>query len=92
MRIVADQVVPALLRACGRQPGAERGAGELLLTVREREVLQWIKEGKSSWEIAAILGISQDTVKFHLKKVYTKLNAGNRSQAIAVALERKLIE
>jgi two-component system response regulator NreC len=62
------------------------------LTTREREILGWIREGKSTWEISSILGLSRDTVKYHLKKTFQKLNATNRIQAIAVALDNKLID
>lgn len=56
------------------------------LTDRELEVLKWAKEGKSYWETSVIMDISERTVKFHLSNIYRKLNAVNRSQAIAVAV------
>ena len=60
--------------------------------MREKEILVWVKEGKNNWEIASILAITQDTVKFHLKNIFQKLNVANRSQAITAALEQNLIE
>lgn len=83
---VLDHVVPLLSNVLNI--GAERS----VLTAREREILLWVKEGKNNWEIASILDITPDTVKFHLKNIYQKLNVANRSQAIAAALERKLID
>jgi two-component system response regulator NreC len=62
------------------------------LTMREREILLWIREGKGTWEISSILGLSQATVKYHLGKAFRKLSVTNRTQAIAVALDNKLIE
>ncbi len=62
------------------------------LTTREREILVWVREGKATWEISSILGLSQDTVKYHLKKTFQKLDATNRIQAISVALDNKLID
>jgi len=62
------------------------------LTSREKEVLSWIKDGKGSWEISAILSISERTVKFHIGNVFTKLNVINRPQAIAKALRYRLID
>lgn len=53
------------------------------LTTKERDVLTWVVEGKTSWEIGQILSTSERTVKFHLKNVYTKLNVSNRAQAVA---------
>lgn len=62
------------------------------LTSREKEILLWVKEGKSTWEISAILGISRDTVKFHMKNIFRKLNTTSRSQAVAAAFGSGLIE
>lgn len=60
------------------------------LTPREQEVLtQWAR-GKTAWEISRLLGVSQETVKFHLKNCYTKLGAYGRI-AIVKALYLGLI-
>ena len=61
------------------------------LTARELEVMQWLKEGKTAWEVGSILSISERTVKFHIAKSYAKLNVTNRSQAIARAMRLNLI-
>lgn len=61
------------------------------LSVREKEVLSWSKRGKSSWEISAILNISERTVNFHVNNIMQKLDAVSRTQAVAVAIERGLI-
>jgi len=62
------------------------------LSKREKEVLTWSKRGKSSWEISAILNISERTVNFHVNNIMQKLNAVSRIQAVAVAIERGLIK
>ena len=62
------------------------------LSEREKEVLTWSKRGKSSWEISAILNISERTVNFHVNNIMQKLNAVNRTQAVAVAIERGIIK
>jgi LuxR family transcriptional regulator, quorum-sensing system regulator BjaR1 len=62
-----------------------------LLTEREREVLRWAANGKTSWEISVILRISERTVKFHFIEASRKLNAVNRTSAVAKALARGLI-
>ncbi len=62
------------------------------LSKREKEVLTWSKRGKSSWEISAILNISERTVNFHVNNIMQKLNAVSRTQAVAVAIERGLIK
>jgi len=56
------------------------------LTPKEIEILQWIKEGKSSWDISVMLECSKRTVDFHVENAKTKLNTVSRAQAIAVAL------
>lgn len=62
------------------------------LSSREKEVLNWIKKGKSSWDISNILAISERTVKFHVDNVMRKLDAVSRIHAVAVALSVGLID
>lgn len=59
--------------------------GRTLLTERERDIMRWVVLGKTNWEIGQILGISENTVKFHLQNAMSKLNAVKRSQAAAKA-------
>ncbi len=87
-KIVVDHVLPRLLRA-------RDGAGRVVtvsLTAREKEILTWIRDGKSTGEISSVLAISQDTVKYHVKNILQKLNATTRTQAIAIAIESKLFD
>ena len=56
------------------------------LTLRENEVLKWIMEGKSTWDISKILNISESTVKFHIANIMKKLSAVNRTHAIAISM------
>ncbi len=63
-----------------------------LLSKREMDVLMWLKEGKTNWEISCILQISESTVKYHLENIYQKLNVGTRSGAVAAAISAGLIE
>lgn len=62
-----------------------------VLTARERECLKWASQGKTSGETAVIIGRSIDTVRLHIKNAIQKLDASNRSQAIATALHMGLI-
>ncbi len=62
-----------------------------LLTPREREVLWWASQGKSSWEISKILDIAKRTVDEHTQHAIYKLGAVNRTQAVAIALRGRLI-
>jgi DNA-binding CsgD family transcriptional regulator len=61
------------------------------LSVREKDCLQWAAAGKTSWEIAQILKISERTVIFHLTNAARKLCATNRRQAVVRALTLRLI-
>ncbi|MBA2376480.1 MAG: response regulator transcription factor [Actinomycetota bacterium] len=61
------------------------------LTPRESEVLKLIAKGMPNREIAAELFISERTVKFHVSSLLAKLEAENRTEAVAVARERKLL-
>jgi DNA-binding NarL/FixJ family response regulator len=64
----------------------EEGAERSPLTEREAEVLEWLAKGLANKQIAAELGISEHTVKFHVSSIYTKLNATNRTQAVREGL------
>lgn len=61
------------------------------LTSRETEVLELLAEGLSNKGIAARLGISDQTVKFHVASIGGKLGAANRTDAVRLALRRGLI-
>lgn len=65
-----------------QQPGIV--AGEL--TAREREVLRWTAAGKTSGEIGVILGVATRTVNFHVNAALAKLDAVNKTQAVAKAV------
>jgi DNA-binding NarL/FixJ family response regulator len=62
------------------------------LTPREREVLARLADGLSNKAIGQRLGISDQTVKFHVATIYGKLRATNRADAVRKGLRRGLIE
>jgi DNA-binding CsgD family transcriptional regulator len=62
------------------------------LTPREREILTWAANGKSSWEIGELLHISSRTVKEHIKNLCRKLDAVTRTQAVMIAVRDKIIQ
>jgi DNA-binding CsgD family transcriptional regulator len=62
------------------------------LTARELEVLARLADGLSNKAIASKLGISDETVKFHLSAIFGKLGASNRTDAVRQALRKGLIE
>lgn len=62
---------------------------QTLLTPRELEVLATMAEGMTNKSIARRLDISLHTVKFHVESVFRKMDAHNRTEAVAIALERR---
>ena len=74
-RVVSDQTPRAVPR----------------LTVREKDVLTWVARGKTSAEIAIILGLSERTINFHCDKVMRRLDVANRTQAVAKAVAEGII-
>jgi LuxR family quorum sensing-dependent transcriptional regulator len=62
------------------------------LTARESEVLQWVANGKSAWEIGGILSIAKRTVEDHVQAGVRKLGAANRTHAVALALREGIIK
>lgn len=77
--------VAELMRRGPARAGTVRD-GSSALSEREREVLTWVQAGKTNYEIGLILGISEFTVKNHMKRICAKLDAGNRAHAIAKAV------
>lgn len=61
------------------------------LTRRELEVLKWTMEGKTAWEVGAILGISERTAVLHIQNSMHKLGSSNKHQAVLKALRLGLI-
>ncbi len=61
------------------------------LTRREVESLYWAAQGKTAWETAKILGLTERTVSFYLKNSYVKLDAASKAHAVAIALGCGLI-
>lgn len=67
-------------------------AGDDALSDREITVLAHAAEGKANKEIAWIMKISEDTVKAHMRSIFAKLDASDRTQAVTLALRRGIIE
>jgi NarL family two-component system response regulator LiaR len=62
------------------------------LTARELEVLRLVAQGRANKEIAAAIGVTERTVKFHLSAIMGRLGAANRTEAVALAAQQGLIE
>lgn len=99
-----ELLLPHLHSTCQRMQVAERELGGVpaagytrepqpgvQITVRERQILAWVREGKSNQQIGEVLGISALTVKNHVQKILRKLGAANRAQAVARAIAMNLL-
>jgi DNA-binding NarL/FixJ family response regulator len=62
------------------------------LSSRELEVLRRVAAGNSNRRVATQLGISEDTVKAHMKSILSKLTANDRTHAVTIALKRGIID
>lgn len=62
------------------------------LTARERDVLQHLSGGNRNRDIAELLSISEETVKAHVRHIMEKLGASDRTQAVAIAVRRGIIQ
>jgi DNA-binding CsgD family transcriptional regulator len=60
------------------------------LSLRELTILNWVKNGKTNWEIAQIMGVTERTIRFHVESIFSKLDVTSRSQAVATAIEHGL--
>ncbi|WP_406454995.1 response regulator transcription factor [Streptomyces sp. NBC_00876] len=87
-RTVLSPAVASRLVSRVRTPAAP---GNEALSAREREVLALVAKGTSNREIAAVLFISEATVKTHLTHVFAKLGAKDRAAAVAVAYDRGIL-
>lgn len=83
-RCVAEAASQSLkAQSARKRPDPEQIMDDL--TWRERQLLRALADGMTNREIADRYGISQNTVKFHLKNLYDKLGAANRAGAIALS-------
>jgi DNA-binding NarL/FixJ family response regulator len=90
-RILAELAVGAPPADRASTTGLAAGAGPDQLTERELEVLQLVVDGRRNKEIAADLGISENTVKYHLRNILDKLHARSRAEMVARAVRGGLV-
>jgi DNA-binding CsgD family transcriptional regulator len=82
----AQEAAMRLLLPVAQQP--ERPA----LTPRELEALRWTMDGKTAWEVGAVLGISERTAVLHINNAMHKLQCVNKHQAVLKAMRLGLID
>jgi DNA-binding NarL/FixJ family response regulator len=82
------------LRSDRTQParGSRTSDSQARLTSREQEILALVAEGRTNHEVAALLWVTEQTVKFHLANVYRKLGVANRTQASSWAHANGLLD
>lgn len=83
---LAQEAVQALI-----QPPTAPAASGFDLTLREREVLALLIKGLNNNEIANQLSVSHATAKAHVSNILSKLGVSNRAEAVAVAIQQKLL-
>jgi DNA-binding CsgD family transcriptional regulator len=87
-----ETIVPylhlAILRSYGLMDDKPLHVVPQELTLRQREILKWLIEGKTGWEIGQILHIAERTVKFHVQNLMHKFGAINKHQLIANAFQK----
>jgi LuxR family maltose regulon positive regulatory protein len=76
----------------GREAAAARAAPSMVLTPKEREVLELLARNLSNKEIALAMEVGEETVKWHLKNLFGKLSAGTRKQVVRRAQLLGLLE
>ena len=79
-----SQVAARLIRHVGIDPRPE-------LTSRQAEVLALLARGATNKEIAVALRVGERTVKYHVTAIFDRLHAGNRTEAVAIALQLGLV-
>ena len=74
-------------------PKPEMAASDFIspLTPRELETLNYVAQGYANKQIAVALGISEETIKTHVTRILTKLNANDRTEAVVIAIKKGLI-
>jgi DNA-binding NarL/FixJ family response regulator len=78
----------AVQTASSANPATDDGMESM--TERQKEIFRWVKEGKTNWEIAKIIGCSEENVKYHMKNILRILGSYNRTQAVATHQRKKM--
>jgi DNA-binding NarL/FixJ family response regulator len=85
-----DEMITAINKALRTSAPADDSPASNL-SLREKEVLLWVKNGKNNWEISKILNISERTVFFHVGNIMEKVDATSRTHAVVIAMEQGII-
>ena len=95
-RLIIEKLVPhfaACLKRIQHKTFAKKRNEKIFrITPRQIEILKWLSYGKSTWDISVILNRSERVIFWHVDNLLKKLDAANRTQAVAIALQHGLIE
>ncbi|OKP65808.1 DNA-binding response regulator [Paenibacillus helianthi] len=89
--LLQSDIMTKVLAAKERKEGSDKKTEIPVLTDKEKIILQFVARGYKSKEIAFDMGVTERTVKAHLTSIYSKLGVDSRSQAVATAMERRII-
>jgi DNA-binding CsgD family transcriptional regulator len=94
VRALAPEAHRAFARATRRAEAIPATPAMLLFTLTgcERELLQWLRQGKTNWEIGEVLGKSEWTVKTQLQRMFQKIGARGRQEAVYLADRRGFMD
>jgi two-component system nitrate/nitrite response regulator NarL len=87
---ISSQTTTRLIKSIGTQTASKHEPFEKL-TEREVELLRLVADGSSNRAIAQKLSISENTVKYHMKNIFQKLNAQNRTEAVTLAMQSGIL-
>jgi two-component system NarL family response regulator len=88
---ISGQMTTRLIKGIGAQANSKKEPFEKL-TSRELGLLRLVANGLSNKAIAQELSISENTVKYHMKNIFQKLQAQNRTEAVTIALQAGIFE
>jgi LuxR family maltose regulon positive regulatory protein len=84
--------IARMVRPAAERAGGPRAVPSMVLTPKEREVLELLARNRSNKEIAQVMAIGEETVKWHLKNLFGKLDAGTRKHCVRRAQMLGLLE
>lgn len=84
-----DEVVPSVLKCLGQR--ASGRSDVQVLSPRQLRIVEAMSKGMTNKRIGALLGVNEETIKSYLKQIFEKLDAKDRTHAVAIALRQNLI-
>jgi two-component system, NarL family, response regulator LiaR len=89
---ISRHLASKILREFASQMTGDKKEDRETMSDREKQVLSLVAEGLINRDIATRLGLSENTIKYHLKNIMQKLHLRNRAQAVAYAMQSGLLK